>query len=119
VEARDDGTPGALPAQALDHGTGFLLAAAVLRALAERERTGGVWRAELSLAQTAAWLLRAGVDDAGLAVEPPADWSPWLRETDCYAGPLRYAAPPFTLPDGPVDWATAPVALGSSPAAWR
>jgi len=43
VESSDDGTtPGALPAQALDHATGYLLAAAVMHAvvrqLAGRER---------------------------------------------------------------------------------
>ncbi|MYR64088.1 hypothetical protein GTY54_50435, partial [Streptomyces sp. SID625] len=36
-----DGRPGALPAQALDHGTGYLLAAAVLRALTEQSHDGG------------------------------------------------------------------------------
>ncbi|MCZ9339719.1 CoA transferase, partial [Streptomyces sp. TRM76130] len=34
-------SPGALPAQALDHGTGYLLAAGVLRALTEQHRAGG------------------------------------------------------------------------------
>ena len=36
--AAPDGTPGVLPAQALDHGTGHLMAAAALRGLAARER---------------------------------------------------------------------------------
>jgi crotonobetainyl-CoA:carnitine CoA-transferase CaiB-like acyl-CoA transferase len=45
-----EGEPGALPVQALDHGTGYLLAAAVMRALAE----GRGHRIELSLARTAA-----------------------------------------------------------------
>ncbi|KAB1901422.1 hypothetical protein F8274_30620, partial [Micromonospora sp. AMSO31t] len=56
IERRPDGTPGVLPAQALDHGTGYLLAAAVLRALARRAHEGGAWTAELSLARTAGWL---------------------------------------------------------------
>ncbi len=51
------GTPGALPAQALDHATGYLLAAAVLRALTDRARSGGGRLARLSLANTAHWLL--------------------------------------------------------------
>ncbi|NUR50896.1 MAG: hypothetical protein HOV71_22430 [Hamadaea sp.] len=49
--------PGVLPAQALDHGTGYLLAAAVLRALAEQVATGAGHVAELCLARTGKWLL--------------------------------------------------------------
>ncbi|WP_328482718.1 CoA transferase [Streptomyces sp. NBC_00377] len=48
--------PGALPAQALDHGTGYLLAAAVLRALTEQSHDGGGRSVRLALARTAAWL---------------------------------------------------------------
>ncbi|MFD9393634.1 CoA transferase [Streptomyces sp. NPDC060000] len=48
--------PGALPAQALDHGTGYLLAAAVLRALTEQSYDGGSRFVRLALARTAAWL---------------------------------------------------------------
>ncbi|HEV7628756.1 MAG TPA: CoA transferase, partial [Streptomyces sp.] len=55
--SEDDAAPGTLPAQALDHGTGYLLAAAVLRALTE-QRLGqcGSRLVRLSLAQTANWL---------------------------------------------------------------
>jgi len=109
--------PGRLPAQALDHGTGLLLAAAVLRALTEQTRGGGSWRAELSLAQTAGWLLLAGIDDG--PAPPELDPTPWLRTTRSDAGLLTHAAPPFLLEDGPDDWATPPVAWGSSEAAWR
>ncbi|GAA5040539.1 CoA transferase [Streptomyces siamensis] len=57
--------PGALPAQALDHGTGYLLAAGVLRALTEQAGDGGSRSVRLALAHTAAWLLDGtdGVDD--------------------------------------------------------
>lgn len=67
--------PGALPAQALDHGTGYLLAAAVLRALTEQHDEGGSRVATLSLARTAAWLLdelpmRPGGRSRGFVVRP-------------------------------------------------
>jgi crotonobetainyl-CoA:carnitine CoA-transferase CaiB-like acyl-CoA transferase len=52
---RDDGRPGALPAQALDHATGYLAAASALLGLAERPTSGGSIR-ELALARTAEWL---------------------------------------------------------------
>jgi crotonobetainyl-CoA:carnitine CoA-transferase CaiB-like acyl-CoA transferase len=59
VSAGPDGGPGALPAQALDHGAGHLVAATVLRAVTESRRQGGTWHGELSLAQVAGWLLAA------------------------------------------------------------
>ena len=43
--------PGALPAQALDHGTGYLLAAAVLRAVTEQLDEGGTRCVRLALAR--------------------------------------------------------------------
>src|SRR6201999_2588529 len=54
-----DGTPGVLPAQALDHATGHLVAAAALRALAMRAAGEGTGPARLSLARTAQELLQA------------------------------------------------------------
>lgn len=54
-----DGTPGVLPAQALDHGAGHLLAAIVLRAVTLARTEGGTWHGELSLARLAAWLMAA------------------------------------------------------------
>ncbi len=59
LEASPEGRPGALPGQFLDHGTGYLIAAGVLRALTERHRAGdGRGRhLRLALARTASWLL--------------------------------------------------------------
>ncbi len=72
--ARDDGRPGALPAQALDHATGYLAAASALLGLAERPTRGGSIR-ELALARTAEWLWSGpvgGLDEQNRvpAVEP-------------------------------------------------
>lgn len=118
VERRADGTPGALPAQALDHGTGYLLAAAVLRAVTLRGREGGAWTVELSLARTARWLLHelptAAPGGPAAAVDPAL----WCDERASVVGRLRYARPPVTLPGGPVTWATGPTAWGSDPPAW-
>ncbi|AOW94608.1 hypothetical protein BFN03_07755 [Rhodococcus sp. WMMA185] len=54
------GTPGALPAQALDHATGYLLAAGIIDALTAVRRDGRMRTVEVSLARTAACLLGAG-----------------------------------------------------------
>ena len=51
--AYDSDKPHPLPVQALDHATGYLMAAAVLRALTEKLETGRVLSAKLSLARTA------------------------------------------------------------------
>ncbi|MFE5190404.1 CoA transferase [Streptomyces sp. NPDC056628] len=109
--------PGALPAQALDHGTGYLLAAAVLRALTDRGEDGHGSLLSLSLARTAHWLTReVGPGPAGDAVyEAPDDW---LAERDSALGRLRYALPPVSFEGGPRDWARPPGAWGADPASW-
>ncbi len=114
-----DGPPGALPAQALDHGTGYLLAGAVLRALTEQHDEGGSRLLALSLARTAAWL----TDE----IPPSADrgtrdgtYAPkkWLTETDSPLGRLRYARPPVAFDGAPADWSRPPGLLGADAAAW-
>jgi crotonobetainyl-CoA:carnitine CoA-transferase CaiB-like acyl-CoA transferase len=58
IESPDGGaTPGALPAQALDHATGYLLAAAITDALAARASDGHGRDVHASLARIATWLL--------------------------------------------------------------
>ncbi|MBO4254957.1 CoA transferase [Streptomyces griseorubiginosus] len=109
--------PGALPAQALDHGTGYLLAGAVLRALTEQASEGGSRFVRLALARTAQWLLN-GVT-AGPAGELSYDGpGPWLAETNSALGPLRYALPPVSFTGGPVDWRRPPTRWGSDSARW-
>ncbi|MFD9093812.1 CoA transferase [Streptomyces collinus] len=113
------GKPGALPAQALDHGTGYLLAAAVLRALTEQSYDGHARGVRLALARTALWLTREvrpepAADDAGYA-GPDA----WLTETDSPLGRLRHALPPVSFADGPTDWSRPPAPCGTDPATWN
>ncbi|THA36913.1 CoA transferase [Streptomyces sp. A1547] len=105
------GAPGALPAQALDHGTGYLVAAGVLRALA----AGGGRSLRFSLVGTASWLVRevpAG-GSAGLSGEAYAA-EPWLREVESGYGVLRYAGSP--LPFG--GWGRGPSRWGTDRAEW-
>ncbi|MEW2395091.1 CoA transferase [Streptomyces sp. NPDC046862] len=116
--------PGALPAQALDHGTGFLLAAAVLRSLTEQREQGGTRLVRLALARTAAWLTGGsrGVGESR-GVGGPAEASydrpgPWLAETRSSLGRLRYALPPVSFAGGPADWSRPPGAWGADEARW-
>ncbi|MEW2218887.1 CoA transferase [Streptomyces sp. NPDC006990] len=113
-----DLAPGALPTQALDHGTGYLLAAGLLRALTE-QRTGaaGSRLVRLSLARTAHWLMHdlpadpgGAAREASGAVGAAPDDSPWLTTADSPLGRLRYALSPVGF--GPAD-STGPAAPGS------
>ncbi|MER5406671.1 CoA transferase [Streptomyces sp. NPDC002769] len=110
--------PGALPAQALDHGTGYLLAAAVLRSLTERSREGGTRLVRLALARTAAWLVGGLAHPDEERPEAPYDPGPWLAETDSDLGRLKYARTPVSFTGGPADWARPPGRWGTDPARW-
>jgi len=50
--------PRALPVQALDHCSGYLLSAGIMSALLKRAEEGGSWAVEVSLARVAHWLAR-------------------------------------------------------------
>ncbi|GAA1059893.1 CoA transferase [Agromyces bracchium] len=118
VEGAPD-TPGALPAQALDHATGYLLAAAIMTLLRRRSIDGGSWLARMSLRRTAAELL-------GLPrrVEPgPAGLDDAARESHAgtvsgLAGVQRIAAPAIASPDGLMRWSAPPHPWGSDRPSW-
>jgi crotonobetainyl-CoA:carnitine CoA-transferase CaiB-like acyl-CoA transferase len=110
--------PGVLPVQALDHATGYGLAAAAIALLAHRRQTGvGGW-ARMSLARTAEELfgLPAQPGKAGSpAGQPP---TPDLRTQASTYGELQYARPPLLLDGQPLDYGRPPVPYGSSELAW-
>ncbi|MGW0821126.1 CoA transferase [Streptomyces sp. NPDC002845] len=110
--------PGSLPAQALDHGTGYLLAAAVLRSLTEQTAQGGTRFVQVALARTAAWLMSGGTGRGGPAGAPYDRPDPWLSETESPLGRLRYALPPVAFDGGPHDWSRPPGTWGADEARW-
>nr|WP_306364268.1 CoA transferase [Nocardia sp. CC227C] len=59
ADSRGAAPLGALPAQALDHATGYLLAAGVVDALTARDRDGIGRDVRVALARTASWLIAA------------------------------------------------------------
>jgi crotonobetainyl-CoA:carnitine CoA-transferase CaiB-like acyl-CoA transferase len=109
--AAPDGTPGVLTAQALDHGTGHLMAAAALRALAARERGEPVRSARLSLARTAAELLAAPRRDGPARPPDPERFRVAF-------GDVELIAPPGALGGVPLAWAHGPRPLGADDPAW-
>lgn len=97
--------PVPLPVQALDHATGYLIAAAVLRALRLRNETGQVLSAQLSLARTGALLTAAGTRHHGakMTAETPTDLAPEVETTGW--GPAKRIAFPVSIDTAPVRWA--------------
>ena len=107
-----DERPGVLPAQALDHGTGYLMAAAVLRALTE----GGGRCVRFSLAGTASWLVNEVRAVASGGPEYSAEG--WVSEIGSPYGVLRHALSPVGYEGGPVEWGKAPSLWGADVARW-
>ncbi|MEU6881138.1 CoA transferase [Streptomyces sp. NPDC046712] len=101
--------PGVLPAQALDHGSGYLLAAAVLRSLTEQDRDGGTRLVRLALAQTGHWLTHT---------LPGYEPERYLTETDGPLGRLRHALSPVSYEGGPAGWSRPPGLQGRDDPTW-
>ncbi|WOJ92506.1 CoA transferase [Congregibacter variabilis] len=107
----DKETPTPLPVQALDHATGYLMAAAALRALRVVRESGTVLSARLSLARTAELLKQTSLSTPpeAFASEGSGDFAPGFEST--YWGPARrirfplvsgLAAPKWPLPARPL-----------------
>lgn len=110
--------PRPLPVQALDHATGYLMAATVLRALRLRA-TGQVMSARLSLARVAALLISGGVavSDEGLQPETEADLAPQIEQTSW--GPARRIRFPVSLNGEAPHWSRPAGRFRAGPANWR
>ena len=61
--------PKELPAQMLDHATGYFMAFGAMMAKARQAREGGSWHVQVSLAQTGRWLWNLGRVADGLAID--------------------------------------------------
>lgn len=79
------GKPHPLPVQALDHATGYLMAAATLNAINHREQTGVCHSARLSLARTARLLMEA----KGSGVASPAEPHKQTSATEQLMGEMK------------------------------
>lgn len=100
---RKSGKPEQLPVQALDYGTGHMIAAAVLRALTEQVADGRGRAARLSLARCASFLSRYENEDPfPLATETAEDLGGDTEVT--YWGPARRLKPPVTVTGCDMYW---------------
>ena len=105
-----------LPAQLLDHVTGYLAAAAVLVALADRHAEGRGCQARVSLAQTAAWLLRQQTHPKREISE--VDPVPYQTRFDTPSGRVTLIDPPGRLDGQALRWPGPPAHYGADPPTW-
>jgi crotonobetainyl-CoA:carnitine CoA-transferase CaiB-like acyl-CoA transferase len=116
----EEGLPGALPVQALDHATGYLIAAAALHGLGERARSGSATHAHLALARTAAWVMsHRPPDRAPAAPIVEADPEPYLTEVSSPRGALRCLSPPGALDGRALAWPRGVPTPGADRPLWR
>lgn len=110
--------PVPLPVQALDHATGYLLAASAIQALSERLKTGRGGSARLSLARTAKLLVDAGQVPAqpALRAEGPDDQG-LVVETTAWGQAHRLLAP-LSISGTPLQWDLPAGELGSHRPQW-
>jgi crotonobetainyl-CoA:carnitine CoA-transferase CaiB-like acyl-CoA transferase len=112
--------PKELPAQILDHATGYLMAFGAMMARARQSREGGSWHVRVSLAQTGRWIwnlgrLAGGLQTADLERDALA---PFLEEASSGFGPLKAVSHSAKLSKTPAKWARPAMPLGSHAPRW-
>lgn len=110
--------PAPLPVQALDHATGYLMAAAALVALSKGARGDGITAGRLSLARTGDLLARHRATVVGtLGLRPEAaDMSPVIEATPW--GDAHRLRPPLDIEGTTTGWDLPAGELGAMPARW-
>lgn len=115
MQATDASRPVPLPAQALDHATGYLIAAAVCRGLTEQLQSGQSSVRRLSLARTARFLMELGDLGAVLGTEHSEGVEPWLEQADTDFGRVRRVRSPGHIAGISPRYQTPAGALGVHP----
>jgi crotonobetainyl-CoA:carnitine CoA-transferase CaiB-like acyl-CoA transferase len=112
--------PKELPAQMLDHATGYLMAFGAMMAKARQSHEGGSWHVRVSLAQTGRWLWNLGRVADGFKTEDLKGESvkPFIEEIASGFGPLQSVRHSASLSKTPAFWARPAMPLGSHPPQW-
>src|SRR6202047_3769584 len=112
--------PKELPAQMLDHATGYLMAFGAMMAKARQSREGGSWHVRVSLAQTGRWLWNLGRVADGLGTDDLRGEAvrPYVEEMQSGFGPLRAVRHSAMLSKTPAFWARPAMPLGSHTPQW-
>jgi crotonobetainyl-CoA:carnitine CoA-transferase CaiB-like acyl-CoA transferase len=112
--------PKELPAQMLDHATGYLMAFGAMMARLRQSREGGSWHVQVSLAQTGRWLWGLGRQPDGLKT-PDLNGEairPYLMQMPSGFGPLSAVSHAAVLSRTPAFWARPAVPLGYDAPQW-
>jgi hypothetical protein len=112
--------PKELPAQMLDHATGYFMAFGAMMAKARQAREGGSWHVRVSLAQTGRWLWNLGRVADGFKTQDIKGETvmPLLEEVPSGFGALRSVRHSALLSKTPAYWARPAMPLGSHPPQW-
>jgi hypothetical protein len=113
--------PKELPAQMLDHATGYLMAFGAMMAKARQAREGGSWHVRVSLAQTGRWLWNLGRLDGGLNTPDLAGeavHAAFIEPMPSGFGTLKAVSHSALLSTTPAQWSRPAMPLGSHPAQW-
>ncbi|MDB6011566.1 MAG: family CoA transferase [Gammaproteobacteria bacterium] len=107
-----------LPVQALDHATGYLMAATAIRGVTGRLTHGNSTTARLSLARTAKLVVDhpSDAEQAPLAQETDSDRSSQIELTDW--GNAQRLVPPAQISNAPMQWDFPARNLGSGEPRW-
>lgn len=116
---RNSDVPVSLPVQALDHATGYLLAAATVRAVIARLRGEGSFAARLSLSRTAKLLIdhKDIASNAGFDPVADHDLAADIEHTDW--GKARRLLSPIDVTGAPMTWRLPATKLGSHSPCWN
>lgn len=119
AEAFGVAQPKPLPAQAIDHASGYLLAFGAMTALARRATEGGSWHVRVSLAQTGQWLRGLGRIDGIKAHDPElADVADRIEESASGFGKLTAVRDSAEMSETPPRWERPSVPLGTHKPVW-
>jgi len=112
--------PKELPAQILDHTTGYLMAFGAMMAKARQSREGGSWHVRVSLAQTGRWIWNLGRVPDGLKTEDLKAEAilPFIEEASSGFGPLKAVGHAAKLSKTPAHWTRPAMPLGTHPPQW-
>ncbi len=117
-ESSDGREPGALPCQLLDHGTGYLAAAAALDGLRRQRRHGGTPIRRVSLARTARWVATTPASPDG-GQERGHESGQFLVKIPADGHTVVAVAPPGTVAGKPLRWPHAGHGYGADPPVWH
>ena len=113
--------PKELPAQMLDHATGYLMAFGAMMAKARQASEGGSWHVRVSLAQTGRWLWNLGRLEGGLNtpdITGEAVHAAFMETVSSGFGTLMAVRHSAVLSRTPAQWSRPAMPLGSHPPQW-